>query len=259
MEILNIITLDYNMYIKITTYGVNFIKLIPAYDLDLGVILKIIFPEKEQIVLDKKWMKLMINHNRETVRFYCPSFLRRSIGDEVYIYSDPFAKDNEIGRISGNFNYLKNLVCIPKRRIKNPYFSKDGKLRIPFVYMKKKFPGHLYYDLYASEGITLQKDVINGIIKVIIFKGDSLVEGENASSFDYGEYEIISHPFCSLLEMTDNINHFLLKKVICNDKNIIIYFKERKNNERYRARNGRGVRIVRKKNARTCKKGNASI
>ncbi|HUT44505.1 MAG TPA: hypothetical protein VMW95_09225, partial [Desulfobacterales bacterium] len=187
MKISNTITVSGNIFYKINIQYVRHIKLIPCYDIEYGVVIKMIAPPQTSSVLDKSWMAIDADVNNELFRFRCPSFLLGYIGRNAEEYEDRFPSTGEICRIrliGGDFIGLKDMIKVPRKISYHPYFSKDGRIHISFAYIRKYFPKFLKKNLYVSPASTTQTmAVINKEIVVFVLSGTDLDKDEYAAKF----------------------------------------------------------------------------
>lgn len=230
MEIGNTITIEGNIFFKVNIRGVKFIKLVPCYDVEHGVVLKMMCPSVTNTTLDKSWIKIEIDDNNELFKFRCPAFLTGNISAHFDVYEDAFPSPCEICRIrkiSSDFSNIKHLIKIPRKNIYEPYFSKNGKLHISMAYIRNNFI-HNVKKCPCVKFSNIQHAVINKEITVYVFSERNLDKNEIFFKLIQSEYELATRPINSLIkELGNKISNFKYKKFSKpSDDTMIIHMRE---------------------------------
>jgi len=252
MKISNMITVKGTVFEKIILHNTKYIKIIPCYDIEHGIVLKIIEPPYNTLVLGKSWISITVDRNNELFRFRCPSFLFDYKGADVQEYEDCYPSIGEICRlklINGNFSKLRKMVHIPRSITYNPKILKDGKIHISFAYIRNKFPPSLRKDLYISTAPTTQNSIDNKEIILQVLKSSDLDINEKVYKMSKAEFGFISRPLTNIYGLVGKeMENFNYKKgLFVNDVFMIYFRKARRGNERSKSRTGQSISGIRKR------------
>lgn len=257
MRIHSSITIEAPIFFKAQAKGAEFIKLVPSYDIEYGIVLKMIIPTEHVITLDKGWIRIEYNDDMETFRFRTPSSLLKYFGAEIIVYEDEFRVAGEICRIRrvrGDFSKINHLIKLPKIASYHPYFTKDGRFHISFAFMRNHFPEHLKKDPYIQASLVDQA-VINHEILVTVFSGKDLVQGERAFKLKRYEYEMVTPPIHILFQhLGKRISGFHYNSHMVGNSLLVIYTKEVQSHEGCQQRTGRRVPGIRERVVRARRK-----
>lgn len=231
MQISNTIKIDGNIFFKLNIRGVRYIKLIPCYDVEHGIVLKMTIPSDANTVLDKSWIKISLDHNNELFEFNCPSFLHKYKNSSIAVYEDAFPSVGEVCRIrkaGSDFSLIKHLIKIPRKSIYEPYFSVDGKFHISLAYVRNNFPVSVKKNPYVKLS-NIDNIVINRETMVYVFSERNLNKNEIAFKLNRSDYELVTRPISYLSKIVGpSLERFKYKKYSSKNDVMIIYLKERK-------------------------------
>ena len=234
----------------------DYIKLIPCYDLEYGIVIKMLRPSRYCAVLDKSWIKISPDENNEIFRFRCPSLLFGYLGAKADEYSDAFPDTDEILRLKipdSGFSELKNQVTIPRKQGYYPYMSSDGKLHVSLAYARNVFPESLRKNIYVSCASTTRTSVvIHREIVVQVICGASLDHGEYAFKLIRKNQEFVSRPLRPILQFVGKyITRFTYGNCMPKTNSLIIYFRECYHHARCKQRTGRHICRTSQRKSRT--------
>jgi len=263
MEILNTITIDGNIFFKANMQRVKYVKLIPCYDVEHGVVIRVMTPTAHVDTLDKSWLKVEFSSANDLLRFNCPAFLKRKYkGSAIETYEDELAIPGElckIKKVRNSFEKIKGLVISPKRVRYEPRFSKDGKLHISLAYARNNFTDSAKKEPYVQVTSSVDNVVINREIVVSVFSGRYLTSGELAFKLKRYEHEFVTPPINVLIKVLGSkISNFKYKKHD-NVENITKIYIEEIKSERCIKRTRRRVLGIRERAQRTRGERNASV
>ena len=261
-EILNTITIDGNIFFKANIHGIKYVKLIPCYDVEYGIVISMIAPTVHMETLDKSWLKIEFSSAHDMFRFNCPAFLQKYKGLAIESYEDEFAAPGElckIRRASGDFAGMRHLIPTCKAT-RHPWFSKDARLHISLAYVRKYFTESAKKEPYVQVVSSVDDTVINREIVVSVFSGKYLVKGELAFKLKRYEHELVTPPINVLLKvLKGNAFNFKYQKHVNVENITTIHIIEEIKSERCVKGTRRRVLGVRERAQRARRKRNASL
>lgn len=262
MKILNTISFQGNIFFKVHSKGALYAKLVPTYDVEYGMVVKLVIPTNHTTYLDKSWIKIHYNEDEEKFRINCPSFLVKYKGVEIHQYEDEFYSAGEvcrIRRVKGDFSKCDNILRIPRRAKYEPHFEKDGRFHISLAFIRNNFPDFLKKDPYIQVSLVNQA-VINHEILVTVFSGADLIKGEIAFKLKKYEYEMATPPVHLLLNHLKNqIKSFQYVSHHKGNRFLVIHTKRAQNNERRKQGTGRCVPGIRERAIRARRERDAGL
>ena len=248
MEINNTIIIEGNIFFKVNMRGIKFIKLIPCYDVEHGVVLKMICPPDSSTVLDKSWINIEIDSNNEVFKFRCPAFLSGNIPSPISVYEDSLHGEIcRIRKIGSDFSNIKHLIKIPRKAIYEPNFSSDGKFHISLAYVRNNFINEAKKNPCAKFS-NIELAVINKEIMVYVFSERNLDKNEVAFKLTRSDYELSTRPINSLVKsLGKKIANFRYQKFSTQNDVMSMHMKEGKIHAGHKPRIGRLVCGIRER------------
>ena len=222
-KIRSTITVGGSICFKAKTNGIEYVKLVPYYDIEYGVILKMVYPTDLTITLDKSWMWLRYSNSDDAFRVVCPKFLKKYKGATIEFYEDEYAEPNELCRarcVTRSLALIGHLIEIPKGMKYNPGFSLDGRMHISLAYVRNNFPNN------ARRDPCMQALVINQAIIVLIVSERLLDKDDIFLKLTKGEHEFVSPPVKEISELLkESIIKFKYFKHKRTENSIVIHIK----------------------------------
>jgi len=153
--------------------------------------------------LGRKWSKVITNNG---VKIRTPKIMSKYAGNKVICYIDRLSVNkNEVFRIKPiGFSLLENNKIKRKiNNIKDPYFTRSGRLVLPRPYLNENINGSLY-------DITISFELINKLIIEEGFLHAYLVNGFSPSDFVYSiemtNNSIRTHPVKGVINFLNQMN-----------------------------------------------------
>lgn len=260
-QILNTITIGDNIFFKAKIRGVNYVKLIPCYDVEHGIVMRIMMPTEHTETLDKGWIKLEYSSPHDVFRFSCPSFLKKYKGAKIETYEDSFPIPGELCRVrmlTGDFSNIRHLIKVPRGVKYKPFFSKDGRFHVSLAFVRNNFPASVKKGPYVQVS-SVDNAVINHEIMVSVFSGKYLSKGEIAFRLKRYEHELVTPPIKVLLTpLEDRLANFKFKKRENTEHVTAIYTVEEIKRESNKRGIGRRVPSLRQRAIRARRQRDAS-
>lgn len=258
-KILNTITIEGNIFFKAKIRGVRYIKLVPCYDVQYGIVMRMMLPTEHTETLDKAWIKLEYSSCNDLMRFNCPAFLKKYKGESFDLFEDDFTIPGELCKIrkgKGDFSKIKHLIKVPKKIQYKPFFTRDGRFHVSLAYVRNNFLKGIKDNPYVK--VSLVDDaVINHKIVVSIFSGRYLEKGQLAFKMKRYEHELVTPPISVLFKVLGKrIANFKYHEPDWFNGQVIIHTKEETQSERCGQRTGRRVLSLRQRVVRAGRQRN---